>query len=104
MKVLLLLAAQHAGLDDIFTQLVPKSALAALFSRIVGTNDAEHIQLSSTKLQDWLLAENIVIPSRLVLDLFIGANTTDAASQADFVRVRSCLELGCDRHIWALRG
>jgi hypothetical protein len=92
MKALILIAAQHAGVADIFTQLVPKWALAALFSRIMGTDDSDQLMLSSTQLQGWMLAEKVSVPSKLILDLFMGASSTDAASKGDFVRVRLLLQ------------
>lgn len=88
MKCLLLLAAQHAQVKDVFSELVPKWAFAALFARIMGSDDAEHMLLSSTALQDWLRSEQIMVPSRLVLEYFTSSMHTEVATKADFVAVR----------------
>ena len=107
MKVLLLLAAQHAGVDDVFAKLVPKWAFAALFSRIVGREDSDHVLLSSTALQDWLRSEEIIVPARLVLELFTGTMHTEVANKADFISVRTLLlqtNYALRKHIAAYKG
>ena len=87
MKELVLLAAQHAGVTDVFHELVPKWAFAALFSRILGTDNSDHLQLSTTSFQEWLGAEELVIPARLVLDFFLRSPSTEAVAKHEFVEV-----------------
>jgi hypothetical protein len=87
MKELILLASQHAGVTDVFHELVPKWAFAALFGRILGSDNSHHVQLSSTLFQEWLLEEKLHIPPRLVLDFFMRSPSTETVTKAEFVNV-----------------
>lgn len=51
MYQLLQLAAQHAGVDDIFHTLVPRWALGTLFDRILMSKNADHTPLTTTWFQ-----------------------------------------------------
>lgn len=98
MKELLLLAAQHAGVADVFHELVPKWAFAALFARIVGSEDCDHVAMSTTLLQDWLIEERMKVPSKAVLDLFLRSSNSETMSKAEFAQVWTCARsLPCRR-------
>ena len=87
MKELVLLAAQHAGVGDVFHELVPKWAFAALFSRIVGSDDSDHVSVSTTRLQDWLVAEGFKVSPKAVLEFFIRAANSETVSEWEFAQV-----------------
>ena len=93
MKELLLLAAQHAGVADVFHELVPKWAFGALFARIVGADACDHLCMSTTLLQDWLLEERMKVPSKAVLDLFLRSSNSETMSKAEFAKARRCCPL-----------
>jgi hypothetical protein len=88
MKQLILLAAQYAGVADVFHDLVPKWAFGALFSRIVGSDDSDRLSISTTVFQDWLLKEKIQMTPKVVLDFFLRSPNSEAISKAAFVEVR----------------
>jgi hypothetical protein len=88
MKQLVLLAAQHAGVTDVFHELVPKWAFGALFSRIVGRDDSDNLSISTTIFQDWLLKEKIHMSPKVVLDFFLRSPNSEAISKGAFIEVR----------------
>lgn len=87
MQQLLLLAAMHTGVSDIFFQVVPRWALAALFRRILGSDAAGAKALTTTALQDWLLDEKIKVQPKVILEFFRLSPSGDSMSQAEFIQV-----------------
>lgn len=87
MYQLLQLAAQHAGVDDIFHTLVPRWALGTLFDRILNCKNADHTPLTTTWFQQWILSEGLNISPKAVLDFFMRSPSVETISKHEFVHL-----------------
>lgn len=85
MYQLLLLSAQHAGIQDVFTDLVPRWSCEALFDKIMGRSNADHLLLTTTWFQTWVTQEGINVSPKRVLDFFTKSPSDKCMSKQEFV-------------------
>jgi hypothetical protein len=86
MYQLVQIAAQHAGVEDVFLQIVPKWSLTALFDKIVGSKNADHHLLTTTWFQNWVLAEGLNITPKAVLEFFMRSPSVETITKQEFVQ------------------